>query len=157
MPSGLSITRMWHLPLRRGSVARRAGPRALFVPTKVQWPKVAGPSTLGLVANLTDMDGAAQVAGDRCPHAPDVTVMVAFEGARGERLQRFSCGICRRGWWESNGCFIGLDEAVEKMRELARELHARRLPGQAQDVGLGAAKLRPQSVPVRDGWKRAHL
>ena len=83
--------------------------------------------------------------------------MVAFDDARGERLQRFSCGRCRRGWWESDGGVIGLDEAVEKMRELARELHARRLPGQAQDVGLGAAKLRPQSVPVRDGWKRAHL
>ena len=107
------------------------------------------------MANLTDMGGASQVAGARCPHAPDVTVMVAFDGAGGERLQRFSCGICRRGWWESNGGFIGLDEAVEKMRELARELHARRLSGPVPEVDLSVAKVTRQSAPIRDSWSRA--
>jgi len=112
-------------------------------------------STLRSMANLIDLGGASQVAGARCPHAPDVTVMVAFDDARGRRLRRFSCGICRRGWWESDGGVIGLDEAVEKMRELARELHARRLSAPAPVVDLSVDKVERQSAPVRDGWRRA--
>ena len=112
-------------------------------------------STLRSMANLIDLGGASQVAGARCPHAPDVTVMVAFDDARGERLQRFSCGRCRRGWWESDGGVIGLDEAVEKMRELARDLHARRLSGPVPVLDLSEAKVGRQSAPVRDSWRRA--
>lgn len=97
------------------------------------------------MANMTDLVGAALVATVRCPHAPDVTVMVAFDDARGERLQRFSCGICRRGWWESDGEVIGLDEAVEKMRELAREISAAAVgtcPGSRLERGERAAAKR---------------
>jgi hypothetical protein len=107
------------------------------------------------MANMTDLVGAALVATVRCPHAPDVTVMVAFDDARGERLQRFSCGICRRGWWESDGGVIGLDEAVEKMRELAREIHARRLSAPAPEVDLSVAKGPRRSAPIGDSWGRA--
>jgi hypothetical protein len=107
------------------------------------------------MVNLTDAGGASQVAATRCPHAPDVTVMVAFDGSQGERLQRFSCGICRRGWWESDGGFIDLDEAVEKMRVLAQGLHARRLSARAEKPKLGAAKVPRPGGPAPDSWRRA--
>ena len=64
----------------------------------------------------------------RCPHAPVVSVMIELEGVRGEHLQRFSCGSCARGWWESDGLPIGPDEAVDRLREVAHGLYKRRTP-----------------------------
>lgn len=64
----------------------------------------------------------------RCPHAPGVAVMVELETRRGERLQRLSCGTCGRGWWECDGSVIDLDQAVDRMRQLAHGLHKRRAP-----------------------------
>jgi hypothetical protein len=84
----------------------------------------------------------------RCPHAPDVTVMVELEGVQGERLRRFSCGICVRGWWESEDSVIDLDEAVGRMRELAHSLHKRRTPSRATER---------QAVPRRGALGRARL
>ncbi len=78
------------------------------------------------MVNVTEFNRPPVTTTARCPHAPVVSVMVELEGPRGEHLQRFSCGKCVRGWWESDGALIDLDEAVGKMREVAHGLHSRR-------------------------------
>ncbi len=80
------------------------------------------------MANLTELNRPPVAAATRCPHAPVASVMVELESVRGEHLQRFSCGICVQGWWESDGAVIDLDEAVGRMKELAHGLHKRRTP-----------------------------
>jgi hypothetical protein len=74
------------------------------------------------MASLTELKRPPFSVAARCPHAPVVSAVVELEGARGEHLRRFSCGICERGWWESDGSVIDLDEVLDQMRELGRGL-----------------------------------
>jgi transposase-like protein len=96
--------------------------------------------------NLTEQHMPPRVAMARCPHAPDVAVMVELEGAQGERLQRFSCRTCRRGWWERDSSVIALRQAVETMMDMAQGLHNRRTPVRASKRRLAQAAVARQDA-----------
>jgi transposase-like protein len=98
------------------------------------------------MANLTELNRPPVDAAARCPHAPIVSVMVELKGASGEHLQRFSCGKCVHGWWESNGELLDQDETVDKMRELAHGLYKRR-------TAVKAPARRAASEVQQTAWK----
>ena len=76
---------------------------------------------MALVMNQTGCNTSTAFP-TRCPHAGTSAAqrMVELDGVQGEKLHRYSCGTCGRGWWESNGTVIALADTLEVMKEIGR-------------------------------------